>query len=111
MTDLSNLSGKAISLRGRVFINDQCDPSIKATSLASISDQSALKERYMSHENISDPTVLKERHMSLGSIADQSPSNGSTRGLSSILGSCATLSNILILGCENLSNIALSDLN
>ena len=111
MTVLCDLSAKAISLRGLVFINGQCDPSMRGTSLASTSDQSALRDRCMSLENISDPTALKGRHMSHGSIADQSTSNGSTRGLSLILDRYANLSNIMILGCENLSNIVLSDLN
>ena len=122
MTDLCDLSAKIISLRDLAFINGQCDPNVRATSLESISDQNALREKCMSEESIFDPNALKERcmngesisdpnalremHMSLRSIADQSPSNGSTRDLSLILDRCASLRNILILECcANLKDI------
>ena len=121
MTNLCDLNAKAISLRSLTLINGQCDPSMRGTNLASISDPNALRERCMSLESILDLTVLKGRPMSLESIADQSASSVSTKGPSSILGHCANprimlnlehyvvLSNILILACA--SNIVLSDLN
>ena len=94
MTGLRALSAKATSLSGLSFINGKCEPSVSATSLESISDQSVQREICMSLGSISDPNASKGRHTSLGSIPDLNPSNGSTTRLSLTSNHCANPSSI-----------------